>query len=599
MDFNLPINEQMTYVFQAEYGTYTILAAFLFGFILSFAVGANDSANSWGTPVGAKTVTLGIAFLLGSICESAGSIFLSKNVIDGVSGDTSIVRMSMYRSDNATEVQLFEEEKFDKLYIKERALMLGLVTSMVASQMWQLAATWLGWPVSGTHTIISALLGFTLVENGPSGVNVGNPSLLESSGIFKVIYGLVLAPLMGLVLGFIVYYPIYKYAVTASNQNSWICKIIYSLCVFVIFMAITFFFVVLQAIPPSGFSRITYGLVIGTAVGLVFALSFVLVHKKLLSMTGDFQFSLDIIQKSIDKVRQKPDYDVEPTTQELNQSSEFGSTPDSSTIEHEPETISHTTSKQIESDSPKSVKSISYENISSTNIDEEPGVVSLNTDNTSIVNGYGALAINTSGDNSSGSKLFGKEDNAPVQESAEVKRVFQPLQLLCACYAAINHGSNDVANCIGPLVTAWMIYKAPYHCAETEDKLIILVWGALGICFGFVLYGKKVIETMGTKICNITPSMGFSVVLTASILVMMASITGLPASTTHCQVMGIVGASIAKGWIDSGSIQTGLRSFDSGLIMNIALSWIVTIPCAIAMSACVYAPVRALIIGPF
>ena len=314
-------------------------------------------------------------------------------------------------------------------------------------------------PFSGTHTIISALLGFTLVENGPSGVNVGNPSLLESSGIFKVIYGLVLAPLMGLVLGFIVYYPIYKYAVTASNQNSWICKIIYSLCVFVIFMAITFFFVVLQAIPPSGFNRITYGLLIGTAVGLVFALSFVLVHKKLLSMTGDFQFSLDIIQKSIDKVRQKPDYDVEPTTQELNQSSEFGSTPDSSTIEHEPETISHTTSKQIESDSPKSVKSISYENISSTNIDEEPGIVSLSTDNTSIVNGYGALAINTSGDNSSGSKLFGKEDNAPVQESAEVKRVFQPLQLLCACYAAINHGSNDVANCIGPLVTAWFIYK--------------------------------------------------------------------------------------------------------------------------------------------
>merc|ERR1719295_1170990 len=102
-------------------------------------------------------------------------------------------------------------------------------------------------------------------------------------------------------------------------------------------MAITFFFVVLQAYPPSGFNSITFGLVIGTAVGLVFALSFVLIHKKLLSMTGDFQFSLDILQKSIDKVRQKSDYDVEPTTQELNQSNEFGSTPDSSTIEHEPD----------------------------------------------------------------------------------------------------------------------------------------------------------------------------------------------------------------------------------------------------------------------
>ena len=77
----------------------------------------------------------------------------------------------------------------------------------------------------------------------------------------------------------------------------------------------------------------------------------------------------------------------------------------------------------------------------------------------------------------------------------------------------------------------------PYDCGKTDGTYIILVWGALGICFGLVLYGKKVIETMGTKICNMTPSMGFSVVLTASILVMMASITGLPASTTHCQVI--------------------------------------------------------------
>ena len=66
---------------------------------------------------------------------------------------------------------------------------------------------------------------------------------------------------------------------------------------------------------------------------------------------------------------------------------------------------------------------------------------------------------------------------------------------------------------------------------------MILTWGAIGICFGLVLYGKKVIETMGTKICDMTPSMGFAVVLTSSILVMIASITGLPASTTHCQVI--------------------------------------------------------------
>ena len=63
--------------------------------------------------------------------------------------------------------------------------------------------------------------------------------------------------------------------------------------------------------------------------------------------------------------------------------------------------------------------------------------------------------------------------------------------------------------------------------------------------------------------------------------------------------MGIVGASIAKGWIDSGSLQTGLKSFDIRLIINIGASWVITIPCAVAASACVYAPARILIIGPF
>lgn len=595
-NFILPIDQQMTYMFQAEFGTYTILAAFVFGFILSFAVGANDSANSWGTPVGAKTVTLGVAFLLGSICEAAGSIFLSKNVIDGISGNTSIVRMSMYKSDNATEVDIFEAEKFDELYMKERTLMLGLVTSMVASQIWQLAATGLGWPVSGTHTIISALLGFTLVENGSYGVNVGNPSLLESSGIFKVIYGLLLAPLMGLFLGFLVYYPIYKYAVTSPNQNSWICRVIYSLCVFVIFMAITFFFVVLQAVPPSGFSCVTYGLLIGSVVGLIFAIAFVLLHKKLLSMTGEFRFSLSFLQNALNRIR----VNDEPTMEEYNQG-EFGSTTvDSSRDNDEPEErTNHISNEIVNSNSPNSGKKLSYENHYATNIDEEEtGVASQNTTSTPIANGYGALETHATEDNDSGSKLFNRHQSL-LGESAEVKRVFQPLQLLCACYAAINHGSNDVANCIGPLVTAWMIYKAPYDIGKAEDIYIILVWGAIGICFGLVLYGKKVIDTMGTKICDMTPSMGFSVVLTASILVMMASITGLPASTTHCQVMGIVGASIAKGWIDSGSLQTGLRSFDIGLIGNIALSWVITIPCAIAVSAGIYAPSRVLIIGPF
>ena len=113
----------MLFDFFSGFGLYTLLAAIVFGFILSFAVGANDSANSWGTPVGAKTVTLGIAFLFGSICESTGSIFLSQNVIDGISGDSSIIQMKLYQSDNTTQIGLFNHNKFDvsyKVYLTSR-----------------------------------------------------------------------------------------------------------------------------------------------------------------------------------------------------------------------------------------------------------------------------------------------------------------------------------------------------------------------------------------------------------------------------------------------------------------------------------------------
>ena len=146
-------------------------------------------------------------------------------------------------------------------------------------------------------------MGFTLVENGTKGVNIGNPKLWKSSGIFKVIYGLILAPVMGLFLAFVIYYPIYKFAVKSPNQSSWKCRIMYSMCVFVIMMAITFFFVVLNAIPPSGFTNMTFGVVIGGSVGIIFAVAFLCVHNKLLAMTGQFQFSMEFIPKIINKLR--------------------------------------------------------------------------------------------------------------------------------------------------------------------------------------------------------------------------------------------------------------------------------------------------------
>ena len=157
MDLTYPLDPllQLSFVFQESFALYYLLAALLAGFILSFAVGANDSANSWGTPVGAGTVSIGAAFVLGSIMETMGAVFLSGEVVATIAGDKSVVNMDLYESDAAHQVELWERNSTEIVLKKEKTLMLGLVVSMVACQTWQLIATYLAWPVSGTHTIIS------------------------------------------------------------------------------------------------------------------------------------------------------------------------------------------------------------------------------------------------------------------------------------------------------------------------------------------------------------------------------------------------------------------------------------------------------------
>ena len=129
--------------------------------------------------MGAGTVSLGVAFFLGSIFEILGAVYLSGEVVSSIAGANSVVNMPLYHSHNATECGLFmlgSAAAAEAPLLRERTLMLGLVTSMVASQIWQLIATYLAWPVSGTHTIISALMGFTLMEKGG---RVGTVSELE------------------------------------------------------------------------------------------------------------------------------------------------------------------------------------------------------------------------------------------------------------------------------------------------------------------------------------------------------------------------------------------------------------------------------------
>ncbi|WP_026186114.1 inorganic phosphate transporter [Thioalkalivibrio thiocyanodenitrificans] len=150
-----------------------------------------------------------------------------------------------------------------------------------------------------------------------------------------------------------------------------------------------------------------------------------------------------------------------------------------------------------------------------------------------------------------------------------VEKVFGVLMLITACAMAFAHGSNDVANAVGPLAAVVSVVQSGGVVdARTVMPIWILLLGGLGIVVGLVTYGHKVIATVGTGITQLTPSRGFAATLAAAITVVMASGTGLPISTTHTLVGGVLGVGMARG----------IAAINMGVVRTIFLSWIVTLP---------------------
>lgn len=158
---------------------------------------------------------------------------------------------------------------------------------------------------------------------------------------------------------------------------------------------------------------------------------------------------------------------------------------------------------------------------------------------------------------------------------ASVEKVFTPMMLFTACAMAFAHGSNDVANGIGPLAAVISIVSSGGEVMQKSDMPIwILFVGGGGIILGLVTLGYKVMLTVGTKITELTPSRGFCAELAAASTVVLASRTGLPVSTTHILVGSVLGVGLARG----------IGALDLRVVLNIVISWLVTLPAGAIMA---------------
>jgi PiT family inorganic phosphate transporter len=155
-----------------------------------------------------------------------------------------------------------------------------------------------------------------------------------------------------------------------------------------------------------------------------------------------------------------------------------------------------------------------------------------------------------------------------------VERVFGVLMIVTACGMAFAHGSNDVANAIGPLAAVISIAQTGVVGAESALPIWVLALGGGGIVIGLATYGKRVIATVGEKITQLTPSRGFAAELAAATTIVIASGTGMPISTTHTLVGAVLGVGLARG----------IDAIDLRVVGRVFLSWVVTIPAGALLS---------------
>jgi len=158
---------------------------------------------------------------------------------------------------------------------------------------------------------------------------------------------------------------------------------------------------------------------------------------------------------------------------------------------------------------------------------------------------------------------------------ANVEKIFAVLMIVTACAMAFAHGSNDVANAIGPLAAVVSIVE---HNGQIAAKATLAWWilplGGIGIVLGLAIFGKRVMATIGTGITHLTPSRGFAAELAAAATVVIASGTGLPISTTQTLVGAVLGVGMARG----------IAALNLGVVRNIVISWVVTLPVGAGLS---------------
>ena len=404
--------------------TFLLLFAVIACIYMACNIGANDVANAMGTSVGSKALTFKQAIIIAAVAEFIGAFFVGGHVSD-------TIRKGML------DPTIFEAVPYHLVY--------GMISALIAAALWLHIASYLGWPVSTTHSIVGGVVGFGVIAGGMDVINWGKMG--------QVVLSWIVSPVMGGVVAYLVF----KFISTKVFSKRTPMVYAKNLLPYMVFWV---FVILSNAMVYKGLKNLhlnlsfNHALVISLVVGsLAFAVTKFLVKKIPYNSSWDLQ-----------------------------------------------------------------------------------------------------------------------------KQFYETENIFKYLQILTAFYVAFAHGSNDVANAVGPLAAVVGILKDGHVHMKVIMPTWILALGGGFIVFGLLIWGAKVMKTVGENITELTPSRGFAATFAAATVVLICSKMGLPISTTHTLVGSVIGVGMARG----------LPTLNLAIIKMIMISWVSTIPFTAIISMLCY-----------
>ena len=464
-----------------------------FGFYMAWNIGANDVANAMGTSIGSGALTLKKAVLIAAIFEFAGAFLVGSHVTETVR--KGIIDLSIFTEmENGTNI-----------------LMYGMLASLLAAGAWLQIASYFGWPVSTTHSIVGAIVGFGIIAGGAAGV--------DWKQIGTIVMSWAISPLLSGTIAFVVFSVIRHSMINVPNPvqatKRWAPAFIF--LVFAILTLVILFKGLKNLHLNLSFPE---ALLIAAGIGMVAAITgWLLIRRVYISPSADEEMTIPLAVISVD----------------LRSMARL--------------------TRRIQSKATKETEGY---------IEDIQEHVELLTN-------------------------MVERSEAQMQTRGDfqfVEKIFTHLQIMSACFVAFAHGANDVANAIGPLAAIASIVNGGANALvdQTTVPVWILGLGGIGIVIGLSTWGWRVIETIGKKITELTPTRGFSAEFAAATTVVLASRLRIPISTTHTLVGGVLGVGVARG----------IESLNPRVIRDIFTSWIVTLPAGAGMSIVFFLIIRTL-----